>query len=312
MTNAHPILSDPFDKRYDVTVAGGALHVAHAGAPPGGAGSVVLALHGATASLMTWRTVAREITAQEEDVCFLAPDLRGRGRSAGLPGPYGIAAHVEDLIAVLDDAGVERAILVGHSLGGYVAARMAADRPERTAALVLLDGGVPFPAPSDPRAMLDEAVGVTALRLAITFPSVDAYVAGWQTHPALTKAWNDDLEAYARYDLVQRDDRTRCVVSAQAVHADTTEVVLDEMTRLALDHVDSDERIQMLRAERGLFDEKDTPVIAPDLMRAFAADHPGAYVEEVPDVNHYTLVMGDSPGPARVAAAIERARQAVG
>jgi hypothetical protein len=157
--------------------------------------------------------------------------------------------------------------------------------------------------------MLETTMDITVMRLAITFPSADAYVAGWQAHPAFAHAWNDDLEAYARYDLIEDGRSARCVASAAAVRADSAEMMLDETTRLALDQVPTDGSVQMLRAERGLFDEQETPLIPADQLHAFAADHPEVHVEQVADVNHYTLVMGDSPGPARVAAAIERARE---
>lgn len=81
-------------------------------------------------------TVARELLARRPGVCLLAPDLRGRGRSAAVGPPYGMAAHVADLPGVLDDAGVRRAALVGYSMGAFVVARLAAERPERAAALV--------------------------------------------------------------------------------------------------------------------------------------------------------------------------------
>src|SRR6201999_625240 len=89
------ILSDPFSDRFEVEVNGGTLHVARTGPPPEDSAAVVLAAHGVTASLMTWRSLARVLS---DDVCLLAPDLRGRGRSAALPGPYGIATHVTDLV----------------------------------------------------------------------------------------------------------------------------------------------------------------------------------------------------------------------
>jgi hypothetical protein len=54
----------------------------------------------------------------------------------------------------------------------------------------------------------------------------------------------------------------------------------------------------------------DDPLIPADTLQAFADAHPSVRVEEVPDVNHYTLVMGDSPGPQRVVAAIEASRGA--
>ncbi|MGK3816897.1 alpha/beta fold hydrolase, partial [Enterococcus faecium] len=59
------------------------------------------------------------------DVRLLAPDLRGRGRSADLSGPFGMSAHSDDLAAILDAAGVDRALIVGHSMGAFVSAVFA-------------------------------------------------------------------------------------------------------------------------------------------------------------------------------------------
>jgi pimeloyl-ACP methyl ester carboxylesterase len=289
---------DPFAVRFEVPVAGGTLHVARAGPPASKAECVVLAAHGVTATLMTWRTVAREL---DEHICLLAPDLRGRGRSAGLPGPYGLAAIVTDLIAVLDHVGAPSAVLVGHSMGAYVVARLAAEQPDRALGLVMLDAGLPYPRPDDPGAMLDSAVASAVMRLAITFPSADQYVRAWRAHPAFAHAWDEDIEAYARYDLVEDGGVARCSASAEAVRTDSADMVLDDANRTALDGVRAP--VQLLRAERGLFD--DDPLIPADTLRAFAAAHPSVRVEEVPNVNHYTLVMGHSPGPHKVVAAIE-------
>jgi pimeloyl-ACP methyl ester carboxylesterase len=290
--------SDPFTARFDVPVSGGALHVARAGPPADTADCVVLAAHGVTASLMAWVSVARELDGR---VCLVAPDLRGRGRSATLPDPYGMAAHVSDLIAVLDHVGASSALLIGHSMGAYVVERLAAEHPERAAGLVLLDAGLPFRRPDDPSEMLESAVANAVMRLGITFASPDQYIEGWRAHPAFARAWDDDIEAYARYDLVQEGRVARCVASAAAVRADSRDMILDDVTRNALDKVQAP--VQLLRAERGLFD--DDPLIPADALHAFAAEHPSVRVEEVADVNHYTLIMGDSPGPSRVVAAIE-------
>jgi pimeloyl-ACP methyl ester carboxylesterase len=292
-----PAWTDPFSVRFEVPVAGGTLQVARAGPPADSADCVVLAAHGVTASLMTWLTVAREL---DERVCLLAPDLRGRGRSSMLPPPYGMGAHVDDLIAVLDHARARSAVLMGHSMGAYIAARLAAERPERAAGLVLLDAGLPLAPPGDPAETLDTAVANTVMRLSITFPSVDQYIQGWRSHPAFVRAWSQDVEAYARYDVVQQGRVARCAASAEAVRVDTTEMVLDDLTRTALDRICTS--AQLLRAERGLFD--DDPLIPADVLHSFAATHPSVHVEEVSGVNHYTLVMGRSPGPGRVAAAI--------
>jgi lipase len=289
---------DPFTVRFEVPVAGGTLHVARAGPPAAEAECTVIGAHGVTASLMTWRTVARELNGR---ICFLAPDLRGRGRSANLPGPYGMAAHVADLIAVLDHVGAPAAVLVGHSMGAYLVARLAAEHPERAVGLVLLDAGLPFPRPEDPAEMLDSALANAIVRLAITFPSAEQYIQGWRAHPAFARSWNDDIEAYARYDLVEDGRVVRCGASAAAVQMDSQEMVLDDANRSAVDRVRAP--MQLLRAERGLFDAD--PLIPADALRAFAASHPSVRVEPVADVNHYTLVMGGGTGPHRVVAAIE-------
>ena len=251
---------------------------------------------------MTFRSIARELLP---GICLLAPDLRGRGRSAKLPGPYGIEEHVIDLLAVLDDAGATSAVVVGHSMGAYVAARLAAEHPDRVSGLVLLDAGLPFPIPDDPSSLLDNAVTNAVMRLAITFPSADDYVEGWRAHPAFAGAWNADVDAYARYDLVEDGGVARCVASGEAVRTDSREMVLDEATRTALDRVSAP--VQLLRAERGLFDDEDSPLIPAEALHAFSSDNPRARVESVADVNHYTLVLGDGAGPKRVVAAIERA-----
>jgi pimeloyl-ACP methyl ester carboxylesterase len=258
----------------------------------------VLAAHGVTATLMTWRAVARGLDGR---ICLLAPDLRGRGASAGLPGPYGIAAHVADLIAVLDHVRTRSAVLVGHSMGAYVVARLAAEHPERAAGAVLLDAGLPFPRPDDSGETLDAAVANAVMRLMITFPSADEYVQGWRAHPAFAHAWDEDVEAYARYDLIEDGHVARCSASAAAVRTDSAEMVLDGATRTALDRVRAP--VQLLRAERGMFD--DDPLIPSDTLQAFEAAHPSMRIEAVADVNHYTLVMGHSPGPHSVVAAIE-------
>jgi pimeloyl-ACP methyl ester carboxylesterase len=212
-----------------------------------------------------------------------------------------MAAHVADLIAVLEYVEAPAAILVGHSMGAYLVARLAAEHPERVAGLVLLDAGLPFPPPDDSGETLEAAVTNAVLRLAITFPSADQYVRGWRAHPAFSHAWDDDVEAYARYDLVEDGNVVRCAASPPAVQTDSREMVLDAPTRTALDRVRAP--VQLLRAERGLFDAE--PLIPEDALRAFAAGHRSVRIEEVADVNHYTLVIGHSPGPCRVAAAIQ-------
>ena len=298
-------MSDPFEVRYEVPVAGGALRVARAGPPAEEADAVVLVVHGVTSSLEIWRAVARELSSRSR-VCLLAPDLRGRGHSTDLPAPYGIAAHLADLLAVLDDAGAERAVAVGHSLGGFVVASLAATHPERVSGVVLLDGGLVVPAPpvGDLAEVLEGAVDMALFRSQMTFDSVDEYVESWQMHPAFAQAWDDDVEAYGRYEVAGEPGDMRFVVCEKAVRADLTELVYEEATRRAVERVRAP--IRLLYAPRGMLNEA-YPVIPRPILDAFLASQPDAIVEQVPGVNHYTIALGAGPGPRAVATAIEAA-----
>jgi pimeloyl-ACP methyl ester carboxylesterase len=97
-----------------------------------GRGEALLLVHGFGLDHRVWAPQWPALTAAFD---VISVDLRGFGR-ASAPGtaPY---AHHEDLRALLDALGVERAHLVGHSLGGGIAASLAVAHPQRTGRLVL-------------------------------------------------------------------------------------------------------------------------------------------------------------------------------
>lgn len=111
------------------------LHVHSWGSSPA---PVVLAVHGVTGHGGRWRELAEtELTGAR----VLAPDLRGHGRSPAEP-PWSLERHAADLVDVLDAAGVEAAVVLGHSFGGAVALHLALTAPHRVRALVLLDPAI--------------------------------------------------------------------------------------------------------------------------------------------------------------------------
>ena len=294
--------NDPFRVRLQIPVAGGALSVALAGSPPDSGGPVVLALHGMTGTHMVYRTIARELGRQAPDACLVVPDLRGRGRSAVLPEPYGIAAHVADLIAVLDHIGAERAILVGHSMGCNIAARFAADHPERTAAVVLLDGGLPIVAEQEMTDADEDGEEPHGLfdRFELHCETVDEYIAYWRGHPALERAWDEDIEAFVRCDYVAGERGVRCIAKMDAALIDVQDLMFDGRTWHAISR--SQAPVRLMRAERGMYD--DDPLLPLPEVGAFLRDNPHVSVELVPDVNHFTMVIGGGHGPRRVAATL--------
>ena len=103
----------------------------------GTGGTPVLFVHSAAGSTEHFAAQLAHLRKKRRAVAL---DLRGHGRSAPPPdGDYTIAALAADVVAVADRLGLERFVLVGHSLGGAVAAEVVGRNPERVAGLVLLD-----------------------------------------------------------------------------------------------------------------------------------------------------------------------------
>jgi pimeloyl-ACP methyl ester carboxylesterase len=103
-----------------------------------GEGAPVVLLHGLTA---TRRYVVMGSSAlQRSGHRVVAYDARAHGRSAPAPSPgeYGYELLAADLLAVLDDRGIERAVLAGASMGAHTLAAFALAHPERVAGLVLI------------------------------------------------------------------------------------------------------------------------------------------------------------------------------
>ena len=104
----------------------------------GGGGQAVVLLHGIGSTSLTWESVAPAL-AERHDV--IAPDFLGHGSSAKPRGDYSLGAFASGVRDLLQVLGVERATLVGHSLGGGVAMQFAYQHPELCERLVLVSSG---------------------------------------------------------------------------------------------------------------------------------------------------------------------------
>jgi pimeloyl-ACP methyl ester carboxylesterase len=103
-----------------------------------GSGPAILLIHGIGDSSDTWRPVLEELA---EHHTVIAPDLLGHGRSEKPRADYSIAAYangMRDLLSVLE---IDRVTVIGHSLGGGVAAQFAYQFPDRCERLVLVGSG---------------------------------------------------------------------------------------------------------------------------------------------------------------------------
>jgi 2-succinyl-6-hydroxy-2,4-cyclohexadiene-1-carboxylate synthase len=144
-----------------------------------GAGRPLLLLHGFTGSATTWSAHLAQLALGFHTI---APDLIGHGRSDAPPDPsrYQMERCVADLLALLDALGVERADVLGYSMGGRVALHLAAAAPARVRALVLESSspGIADPAERAARIAADEA-----LADAIERDGLAAFVERWERLP---------------------------------------------------------------------------------------------------------------------------------
>jgi 3-oxoadipate enol-lactonase len=199
-----------------------------------GDGVPLLLVHGLGYTRQGWGP-QRALLARRYRV--LSYDNRGIGESEVAPGPYTVAQLADDATQVLDAAGVDRAHVVGASLGGMVAQLLAAERPGRVEKLVLAGttpgGASAFPLPEKTLALIAEASSLppeVALRLfvenalAAGSPLVDEIFAYRQQHPPDPAGWAAQAAAGAAWDA---DGRLARISAPTLVVAGTEDAVVD-------------------------------------------------------------------------------------
>jgi pimeloyl-ACP methyl ester carboxylesterase len=99
----------------------------------------VLALHGVLVGTSNWV----HQTLRVPEFRWLLPSMRGHGKSSPLTGPIDIETAALDMVAVLDAEGIDRALVIGNSLGATVALAMGMMDPDRCQGLMLVEPSVP-------------------------------------------------------------------------------------------------------------------------------------------------------------------------
>jgi len=283
----------------DVPVRGGNLRVG-IWEPSSGAhdAPTVLAVHGITASHRAWVSVAERLP----EVRIIAPDLRGRGRSRDLPGPYGIGGHADDLAGVLDHLTVPAATVVGHSMGGFVTVATVHRHADRVAGVVLVDGGLPLPVPEGltPDEVTAAILGPAQKRLSMTFASREEYRDFFRRHPAFAE-WTDAAADYVDYDLIGEPGAYHASTVIEAMAADSRaqqrgeDWLLPGLAALP-------PGTPFLRAPQGLLAQEPGLFPAPWVAR-WVGEYPALDVREVAGTNHYTLLFNEA-GLAAVTRAV--------
>lgn len=160
-----------------------------------GSGSPLVLGHSILCSGEMW---VHQIPSLVERFRVINIDQRGHGRSVPAAAPYELRDMVEDVIAVLDELGIERAVWAGLSMGGMVAMHAATSHPDRVSALVLLDthaGAETAYKKIKYRAM---SIGARAFGVRPFFPAVLPLLFGQKTmaeNKDLVDEWKSRFEA---------------------------------------------------------------------------------------------------------------------
>jgi len=131
------VLTEPQTSR-TVETPSGTIHFNEAG--PADAPVIVL-LHGSGAGATGWSNFKGQLEYLSERYRVIAPDMPGWGDSA--PATYEQRNHPTTVIEILDALGIEKAALVGNSMGGATSLKVTADHPERVTHLITLGSGAP-------------------------------------------------------------------------------------------------------------------------------------------------------------------------
>ncbi len=229
-----------------------------------GEGRAVVFLHGYPLDRTMW---AHQV-ANLEGFRRIAPDLRGFGRSDAPDLGYSMVTWADDVAALLDALGEERAVLCGHSMGGYVAFEFARRHPDRLAGLVLVDT----------RAGADPEEGRRGRDAAIQL--VREKGAGPIAEQMLPKLFAPESagrrpEAVARMEAVMRRTPVAGIAGALAAMRD---------------RADSGPLLETLGMPALVIVGEEDGLTPPAEAEAMAAALPGAVLRKIPDAGHLAPV----------------------
>lgn len=253
-----------------------------------GRSAPVVALHGLTASYLNFIGIAECLAGRWP---LLAFDLRGRGDSDKPEGPYGMAQHARDVAVAMRSMHLGASVVIGHSMGAFIATALAAQDPSLVAGLVLIDGGYVLSAPSgiSVEQVLGAALVQRITQLRQKYASRKEYREFWRSQPHFPpEEWSSWTEAFLDYE-VAGESPVQPKASEAAVRADLGEAFQREaiVRRLKSIRVPT----MFLRAERGF--TPDQPPLFPDDVAAQIRN----YVPQIEDhkfagTTHYTIALG--------------------
>ena len=182
----------------------------------------------------------------------------------------------------MDQAGLEKVVLAGHSMGAMIGVYLAAEYPERLLGLVLIDGGADVT--DDIDALLDPSIE----RVEGTYHSREAYLGYLKSQPAFENRWDEHLERYFAGDVKPGDDgRWHPVADLETVRKDRKKIHGFPLSELW-------PRIRcptlILLSTVGLASPKEGFILPPEDAQRTERTIPDCTLIEIENTNHYDII----------------------
>ena len=284
-------------RQIQVPVDGGEIAVFEYGKS---AGDPILLIHGITSSNRAFQLFADSLLARGK--APFAVDLRGRGNSNALPGPFGMEQHAKDMAEVIRYFNWQSPDVIGHSMGGFVAAAILGLYPNIVGRIVLADGGIPLPIPQgmSVEQILPFVLGPALARLSMVFESKEAYRNYWKPQEAFIKGWSPILDEYVDYDLRGMTPSFMPSTNPQAVEADSKDLFVNKLIDNTLRNLKTE--VTFIKAERGLQNEENG-LYPNSVLEKILPYYPKIKLEFLADCNHYDMFL-EAEGAEKIAALV--------
>jgi pimeloyl-ACP methyl ester carboxylesterase len=240
----------------------------------------ILCVHGMTANCRCWDRLAPALSKHHR---VLGVDLRGRGLSDKPASGYSLEHHVQDLRNLLDDLGLARVTLLGHSLGAYISVVFSALYPNKVAKLILLDGGGQLsPERWD---CIEQVIKPSLERLEQVVSSFEAYTAPLKSAP-IFQPWTQYYERYFRHDVIETKRGVRSRINPAHIRQEIDDI---RDKNFAQYYGDITCETLILRATEGFLGNDDLLLPADAVARMLSTMH-GATEMAVEGTHHFSIL----------------------